>query len=451
MRYCLIKSGVQPSPKLLERYGERKAYSLRNCQRTVGSTPIDHFPAEKMTKIKPVSPISREDLKRNHQKQILLLARGGNKPCAEFAGISRAEITTHLGLSFPSVTALVDELLDKGILEETGELESNDRGRPRKLLRASPSLFYVPAFELITEGFHFCVYDVYGTVVHRAFFPLPRQKNRDRTLWKPTVDEFCAPFLRGIAALNGRFPLLDILLSIPGNLREDGAFTSSSVGVISPPGFLQYVKEHTGLNVRTINRSDSFAYAEQIYNPTLSDYVYVHISDGVGAGIIRERRIFSCEPWRAGEIGHMSVNYKGRACSCGSRGCLERYLSKSAIVEDCARYFDGAVVDFDTVCQAYLDSVEHVEAFMESRAELLAVAMNNMFAMHPVTHVIIGGAITRFGDRFLACLERKMYANISRMYKGKSVLTFSRREGNDSTFGAYHNYVTNILKIEDLL
>lgn len=404
-----------------------------------------------MTGIKTATALSREDLKRIHQKQIFLLARGGNKPRADFLGISRAELTAQLGLSFPSVTALVDELLEKGVLEETGELESSDRGRPRKLLRVRPSLFYIPAYELKSEGFHFCLYDVYGTVVRNEFYPFSRKKARGRGLWKPTVEEFCAPFLHSIASLGNQFHLLEILLSLPGNIKEDGIFTSSYIGVVSPPDFLEYIKQKTGLNVRTINRSDSFAYAEQIYDPSLSDYVYVHISDGVGAGIIRERQIFSCEPWRAGEIGHMSVNYKGRACRCGSRGCLERYLSKSAITEDCAHFFDMSDVDFDTVCQAYVDSMEQVESFMENRAELLCVALNSMFAMHPVTHVIIGGAITRFGDKFLACLERKMYANISRMYKGKSILTFSKREGNDSTFGAYHNYVTNILKIENLL
>ena len=89
-----------------------------------------------MTGIKTTTALSREDLKRIHQKQIFLLARGGNKPHADFLGISRAELTAQLGLSFPSVTALVDELLEKGVLEETGELESSDRGRPRKRLRA---------------------------------------------------------------------------------------------------------------------------------------------------------------------------------------------------------------------------------------------------------------------------------------------------------------------------
>ncbi len=400
---------------------------------------------------KTASSLSREDLKRIHQKQILLLARGGNNPRADFPGISRAELTAQLGLSFPSVTALVDELLDMKILQETGELEVSDRGRPRKLLRTSPSVFYVPVFELKREGFHFSLYDAYGTVIQDAFYPFPQQKSEDSGLWEPSVEEFCAPLIQSIETLQDHFHLLDILLSLPGNIKENGAFTSSYIGIVSPPGFLQYIQQKSGLNVQTINRSDSFAYAEQIYDPSLSDYVYVHISDGVGAGIIRERQIFSCEPWRAGEIGHMSVDYNGRICRCGSRGCLERYLSADALVEDCRYLIDAPQVDLDTLCHAYLNDTTQIEAFMESRAELLCVALNNMFAMHPVTHVIIGGAITKFGDKLLACLEQKMHTHISRMYKGKTVLSFSKRIGNDSTLGAYHNYVTNVLKIENLL
>ena len=403
-----------------------------------------------MTGNKTAVTLSREDLKRIHQKQIFLLARGGHLPCADFIGISRAELTAQLGLSFPSVSALVDELLEKGILEETGELESSDRGRPRKLLRVSPSLFHVPVFELKSDGFHFCLYDAYGGIVRKEFYPFSRPNYDTCTLWEPDVAEFCAPFLKSISELGDSYRLLDILLSLPGNIKENGAFTSSYLGIVSPPDFLQYIEQKTTLNVHTINRSDSFAYAEQLYDPSLSDYVYVHISDGVGAGIIREGQIFTCEPWRAGEIGHLSIDYNGRPCRCGSRGCLERYLSKDALVEDCRLLLADPLLDFDSLCCSYVNGQPQLESFIDERAELLCTALNNMFAMHPVTHVIIGGSITLLGDKFLNCLKEKMEKQISRMYKGKTALTFSKRLGNDSTFGCYHNYVTNQLKIESL-
>lgn len=412
-----------------------------------------------MYQTKAETSLSREDLKRIHQKQIFLLARGGSTPHADFPGISRAELTKQLGLSFPSVSALVDELIEKKILTETGTLEAADRGRPRKLLRVNQALFYVPSFELKTGGIHFCLYDAYGTIVQEDLHPFPHRNSKTGDLWQPTTEEFCAPFLSSLAAVNKDFLLPAILLSLPGNIRENGVFTSSSLGIVSPPDFLQYLTLQTGLPVQTINRSDSFAYAEQIYDPCLSDYVYVHVSDGVGAGIIRDKQIFSCGPWRAGELGHMSIDYNGRPCRCGSRGCLERYLSKEALLEDSRSLLLNLQpdtqpaepqFDFSSLCHAYMDGHPQINSFIEDRAELLCTALNNMFTMHPVTHVIIGGAITQLGDQFLSCLEAKMATHISRMYKGKTKITFSKRLGNDSTFGSYHNYVTNLLKIETL-
>lgn len=393
--------------------------------------------------------LSREDLKRIHQKQIFLLARGGDSPRADFPGISRAELTQQLGLTFPSVTALVDELLELGVLEETGELVISDRGRPRRLLRAVASLFCVPVFALREEGFHFCLYDAYGTVIRESLLPFPCGI-ASNTLWEPSLETFCAPFLSCLAPLAGKHRLCDIVLTLPGNISS-GVFASSSLGVVSPPGFVQYLAEKAGLGVQIINSADSFAYAEQLYDPTISDYVYVHVSAGVGAGIIRQGQIFSCQPWRAGEVGHISIDYNGRPCRCGSRGCLERYLCRSALVEDAGQLLPDAPATFDAVCKAYQSGDPGINAFIDSRAELLCAALNNMFSLHPVTHVIIGGSITRLGDGFLACLRQKMAARVCRIYKGKFELTFSKRGGNDSTFGAYHNYVTNLLPMDSLL
>ena len=68
--------------------------------------------------------LTRQNLKELHLKQIFLCARN------QRGGISRAELTKILNLSFPSVSALVDELLEAGVLMETGQQESNYHGRP---------------------------------------------------------------------------------------------------------------------------------------------------------------------------------------------------------------------------------------------------------------------------------------------------------------------------------
>jgi glucokinase len=55
------------------------------------------------------------------------------------------------------------------------------------------------------------------------------------------------------------------------------------------------------------------------------------LGTGVGSGIIISGHIWHGIVGMGGEVGHISVNYDGPACSCGGRGCLEYYASATGI------------------------------------------------------------------------------------------------------------------------
>jgi len=55
--------------------------------------------------------------------------------------------------------------------------------------------------------------------------------------------------------------------------------------------------------------------------------IYVAAGEGIGAGIIIDQKIVYGELGTAGEIGHMTIDYRGELCECGNRGCLEKYCS----------------------------------------------------------------------------------------------------------------------------
>ena len=385
--------------------------------------------------------LTRQSLKELHLKQIFLHA---GKQCG---GISRAELTKRMKLSFPSVSALVDELLSAGVLIETGERESNYHGRPRTLLRLSSEFLYFPVFELKRLGYRFVLYDVYGEIFREEFLPFTRPADQLQEIWHPDLEEICGPLTDCFGRLDKGMPLADIVLSLPGNISKEGRFSSSASKIVSPFGFLPYLEEKTGRRVLPINRSDCFAYGERADGAKPENYIYLYISEGIGAGIVRDGQIFSSGPWRAGEVGHMSVDFQGRPCPCGSRGCLERYLSTDAITADCAARLPEGKWDFSAICQAYAAEDPAVEDVLEEKAEILCAAINNMFALHPISHLIIGGEITALGDEFLSCLKRHLESRVSSMYRGKIAVTFSKYPGESSTRGAFLNYVDNILNL----
>lgn len=401
-----------------------------------------------MKRLRVEKQMTRKELKENHLKQIFMLARGGNQIRDEFAGISRAEIKAELKLTFPSITALVDELISADILVETGERGTLQRGRPRTLLRVNPKLVEIPVFALERDGYHFVLYDIFGKVIQEEFFPYTAQKKRYTKRWHPSLEELCSPIISCIKGICENHPLSDIVLSIPGNIDKDNDILSSSyAGLVSPPGFIEYLENETGHNVFTINSADSFGYAELTYDAALRNYVYIYISDGIGASIVHDGYIFQNDLWRVGEIGHMSVNYHGRPCFCGNYGCLERYLCKKAIIEDCQEGADIDIDNFADVCRAYLDGNAQIEQIITHKAQILCTAINNLFAVHSIDRIIIGGDIINLGPKFFSCLEQQMESRISNMYKGKTQISCSKNKNKNNTFGAFQYYVSNIMRI----
>lgn len=73
--------------------------------------------------------------------------------------------------------------------------------------------------------------------------------------------------------------------------------------------------------------------AGKIYNST----VMLTIGTGIGSGIIFDGKIFEGDQGFGGELGHEVIKFGGERCSCGRRGCFERYASVSALIRQTQR------------------------------------------------------------------------------------------------------------------
>src|SRR5437764_14004731 len=75
--------------------------------------------------------------------------------------------------------------------------------------------------------------------------------------------------------------------------------------------------------------------------------VYLTISTGIGGGVIVNGRIMGGTSGTAGELGHMTVDWRGERCNCGNIGCLESIASGTAIARR-ARKAVTCDIDFST-------------------------------------------------------------------------------------------------------
>lgn len=367
-------------------------------------------------------------------------------------GISRARLKEEMRLSFPSVSALVDELISNGVLYEVGAQESTQRGRPSILLRVNPDALAIPVINMTRDGYQYSLFDGCAQLLEEGVLPYTRKPVENGSeRWCPDADTICGPLEKLIGGFAQKYAILDLVLSVPGSINARGVLTSSALQITMPGNFLQHVEDALKLPICMINNSDAEAYAEKLFQPLPEDFIFLHVGKGVGAGIIRKGKIFNNGPMRAGEIGHISIDYNGKPCPCGNRGCLERYIDVTQICQEAAQLLKQETVDFDQVCQAYRQGVPEIVVLIGEKARLIGVGMSNMLAMQPVRHVVLGGGIEQLGDSFLETLREAIRGQGFRKYMNRLTITYTANSSGNGAQGALWNYLHHQMKIENLI
>lgn len=106
-----------------------------------------------------------------------------------------------------------------------------------------------------------------------------------------------------------------------------------------PPNFNGWEKVklgkiiHKEFNYKTFIENDANAAAIGEYmfgaGKKYNSFIMITLGTGVGGGIIFNKKVFRGEFGAAGELGHLSIDYKGPKCKCGSFGCIEAFVGNN--------------------------------------------------------------------------------------------------------------------------
>lgn len=94
------------------------------------------------------------------------------------------------------------------------------------------------------------------------------------------------------------------------------------------------LEEKLGTQVFVENDANAAAFGE-VVNGAGKGYknvVVVTLGTGVGGGIIIDGKIYTGFNFCGGELGHTVIEYNGRQCGCGRKGCFEAYSSATALI-----------------------------------------------------------------------------------------------------------------------
>ena len=174
----------------------------------------------------------------------------------------------------------------------------------------------------------------------------------------------------------------------------------------------QMLSERLGLPVSLEHDAKAAALGEFYFGAgqVARNMVYIVIGTGVGAAIILDGQLHRGARNFAGEVGHIMLDRQGEPCACGSRGCVETYMSGPWLARHYRRGATGPVAEITGADVSRLAAQGDRLALqvMNEAGEALGVAIATIAMLIDVDLYVIGGSVAKSGELFLAPARRRM-------------------------------------------
>ena len=247
---------------------------------------------------------------------------------------SRARLAADLGLNKGTVSSLVSELIDRGLVRE-GSAERGAVGRPGTIVEINGGGAFGIGAEINVQHVTTLAVDLAGqTVSERRTTMDTRGSDPDQVvdrlvkLLHGTVADLADLHAGPVSVVVGVAGLVDHdsgTVSIAPNLGwQDVPLASLVRTKLGDPSYL----------VEVANEANLAAVAEATPgDPDRRDILVIHGEVGIGGGIVSDGRPLQGRLGFAGEFGHMVVERGGRRCGCGRTGCWETLVGLSRLID----------------------------------------------------------------------------------------------------------------------
>lgn len=317
--------------------------------------------------------------------------------------VPRASLGRLTGLSPASISTITGTLMDEGVLVERVEDEAQaapaSPGRPGIRLDFNADLGVVIGLWVGLNRLVLQMADLTGTII------LSQEESVTlSTLAAPVLPEALAERVEAfLAAAQPKAPILGVGISFQGFVdQEAGQVIWSPVIACRNVPLVDVLQARLGLPVMLDNDASSMAYAICRRDVALQSGITacIMIGDGVGLGLLRNRRLIRGARGGGNEFGHMRLNTGGPQCRCGASGCLESYLADYALYRDAMAISDlappqGGRQPSEADMIALLSRADAGNAALRSlfirAGETLAQGVTNLIHLFQPDHVVFCG------------------------------------------------------------
>lgn len=317
--------------------------------------------------------------------------------------VSRAEIAKLTNLTKQTISNLIDELTNAGLVIETG-IRREGVGKPSRMLELNPQGAYTLGLRIGQRKIEAGAYNIVGQALS--------VQSRNLTETTPealtgVLAELCRSCLQEAAIEQHRVLGIGLVLPPPPLRRlhaeeQQSPFSNRPYQIIR-----RLLIAQTGLPVICGDTATAVSASEMLFGAAkeLENFVYIHLGESIEAGIICNRQVHNGHKGTTGHLGHVIINTNGAECWCGNRGCLDLYASLGSLT----KHLGSRLRPEDDWHQSLPTPDTHkpaLESWFEQMSEPMRIALNIIENLLNPQTVILGGDVPSwFIDQFIRKLR----------------------------------------------
>jgi len=357
--------------------------------------------------------------------------------------LSRADIAQDSGLNKATVSSLVNELLEKQLVYESGPGESSGGRRP-VLLHYNQSAGYSIGIDIGVNYILGVVTDLKGNIINEqklsmkdsAFEDvLNRVKKMVYTLMEPLPQ---SPY--GVVGIG---------IGIPGIVDKQGNILLAPNLGWKNCEIKQQIEEEFNIPVIIENEANAGAYGEKQFGvgKSFNDIIYVSVGIGIGVGLILNNQLYQGVNGFSGELGHMVIQMDGAPCRCGSKGCWEVYASEHALIDN-AKDLDNPTLE--SIIDLAKNNDEKAISLFEEIGKYLGFGINNIINTFNPEQIIIGNRLAMAKQWIEQPLQDIVQSHALAFQQKNLQISFSQHSTHSAALGvsafAFEQFLENELQ-----
>lgn len=356
---------------------------------------------------------------------------------------TRIELSKRTGLSKMTVTNIISEFMEKGLVEECEEELTEVRGKNPVILRISEKAPKVAGLLIFRDKIEIAL----STLDLKIEL---RDKITFDSLTEEQLIEYSCELIDRV--LEKEKDILGIGVSVigPVDIWKGKILNPPRFYGIKNVNILEILKERYDYPFFIEHDITGAALAELLYGMGrgTQDFIFLGISNGIGSGIVSGGEIYHNAIGVEPEIGHISIDRNGEKCACGSRGCLELYATTPVILSELEAK-TGKKASLQEFFQMR-DNKEVQEVFEQMIQDISVGLVSSINILHPEL-IILGLDCMKWDECYVRMLEQEI--NNKKVDRGQSVIRIKKAKyGKDTQLiGAIAVVMNHLFKGELLV